>query len=92
MNDIILFVDTSSRCTFWNAATNLPGCKGNCIVFSEPKWEKILVNGHYTCQQKGHYIYVADLKTHKIQHLKKSQGYSNLFQPPPGPFTHQIWK
>ncbi|KAK9987583.1 hypothetical protein SO802_027822 [Lithocarpus litseifolius] len=71
LKEVILFLGTS--CTFWNVAFDLPGCKGNSIVFSKPRWEAIFVRGQYTCQQKGYDIYEADLQARKIQPLKRVQ-------------------
>lgn len=71
LKEVILFLGTS--CTFWNVASDLPGCKGNSIVFSEPRWEAIFLRGQYTRRQKGYDIYVADLQARKVQPLKSVQ-------------------
>ncbi len=90
LGEIVLFLNTCSRCTFYAKASNLTSCKKNCIVFSEPRWEPNLMWG--SDHQTGHDVYVADLQTRKIQPLEMCPGYSNLFQPPPESFTHQSWK
>nr|POE99592.1 f-box protein [Quercus suber] len=46
LKEVILFLGTS--CTFWNVASDFPGCKGNSIIFSEPRWEAIFVTDQYT--------------------------------------------
>ncbi|GMY05352.1 F-box protein SKIP23-like [Fagus crenata] len=86
LGDVVLFLGTN--CTFPCTASYLPpNCKGNCIVFCEPRWESTYV--------RGHDIYVADLQTRQIHPLKNSPGYSDLFRPPHDPLTwtrYQSWK
>jgi hypothetical protein len=63
LGDVVLFLGTNS--TFYSLASFLPnGCKGNCIVFSEPRSELASV--------RSHDIYVADIfvKEISLQHTQ----------------------
>uniref|UniRef100_A0A2N9HBM6 F-box domain-containing protein n=1 Tax=Fagus sylvatica TaxID=28930 RepID=A0A2N9HBM6_FAGSY len=69
LEDRVLFLGVNS--SFSVLASELPGCKGNCIVVTQPRWKGF--------NQDGYDIYVVDFETGIAGLLEDSQGYFELF-------------
>lgn len=62
------------NCTFSASANDFPGCKGNCVFFTDPLEDGVL---------KSRGIGVFDLESGSIGPLANNPAYSDLFWPPP---------
>ena len=71
LGDWVLFLGVYS--SFSVLASELPGCKGNCIVVTQPRWKELNVDGHDT--------YVVELESGRSGPLENYPDFSKLLFP-----------